>query len=131
MQAPPGAVAAGAIFKVPVVLSGGADVASVPLKLQYDPSKLELLNVDQGDLLGRDGQAVSLVHRDDGPGDLTINASRPPSAAGVNGSGTVCVLSFRAKAAGATSIAMTHAGALNSAQQPIAAQGANISIQVK
>jgi general secretion pathway protein D len=38
--------------------------------------------VDSGDFLGRDGQAVALVHRDDGPGLININASRPPGAPG-------------------------------------------------
>ncbi len=47
---------------------GGVDIASVPMQLSYDPAKLSLVNVDSGDLLGHDGQAVALVHRDDGPG---------------------------------------------------------------
>jgi hypothetical protein len=83
----PGPVAPGAAFQVPVVLTGGADIASVPLQISYDPAKLSLVNVDKGDFLSRDGQAVALVHRDDGPGSININASRPPGAAGVNGAG--------------------------------------------
>ncbi len=72
--------------------------------------------------LGRDGQAVALVHRDDGPGAITINASRPPGAAGVSGSGVVCVLSFQAKTAGDSVIAITRPAAVNSAQQASAGQ---------
>ena len=93
-------MAAGSTFQVPVVVSGASDIASVPLQIQYDPSKLSLVNVDGGDLLSRDEQAVALVHRDDGPGNITINVSRPPGAPGVSGAGVVCVLSFQAKAAG-------------------------------
>ena len=74
----PGSVPAGSSFQVPVVISGAQDIASVPLQVQYDPSRLSLVNVDAGDFLSRDGQAVALVHRDDGPGTITVNASRPP-----------------------------------------------------
>jgi general secretion pathway protein D len=128
---PPGApVAAGSTFQVPVVLSGGKDIFSVPLQVQYDPAKLSLTNVTLGDLLGRDNQAVGLVHRDDGPGNITINASRPPGVAGVNGAGVVCVLSFQAKAAGTADLTLTKAAAINSAQQQLPAPGSRITITV-
>jgi general secretion pathway protein D len=124
-------LATGATFKVPVVLDGGADIASVPLQISYDPAKLSLVNVDAGDYLGRDGQAVALVHRDDGPGSININASRPPGVVGVSGSGTVCILSFQAKAAGESAIVITRPGAVTSGQQQLPAQGARVSIQVQ
>ena len=131
LTAPPGPLATGATFKVPVVISGGTDIASIPLQIQYDPGKLMLVNVEIGDFLGRDGKAVALVHRDDGPGSININASRPPGAPGVSGAGVVCVLSFQAKAAGESSLAISHPAAMNSAQQPVAATGAQVSIVVK
>jgi general secretion pathway protein D len=114
----PGPVAVGATFKVPVMLSGATDITSVPMQIQYDPAKLSLVNVDSGDFLGRDGQAVALVHRDDGPGSITINASRPPGASGVSGIGVVCVLSFQAKTAGESALVITRpAPDLSSPQQ--------------
>jgi general secretion pathway protein D len=124
-------VATGATFQVPVVITGATDIASVPLQLQYDPSKLSLVNVGDGDFLNRDGQSVALVHRDDGPGNIVLNASRPPGAAGVSGAGVVCVLTFQAKAAGESPVSITHAAALTSAQQPVQAQNAQTNIVVK
>jgi general secretion pathway protein D len=126
-----GPVAVGASFKVPIVLNGGADIASVPLQISYDPAKLSLVNVDSGDFLSRDGQAVVLTHRDDGPGLILINASRPPGAAGVSGTGVVCILSFQAKSAGASDVVLTRPGAVSSKQQQLPAQGGRVSIQVK
>jgi general secretion pathway protein D len=123
-------VTAGSTFQVPVVLTGGKDIASVPLQVQYDPAKLSLVNVTPGDLLGRDNQAVALVHRDDGPGNITINAARPPGVAGVSGAGVVCVLSFQAKAAGEAALTLTRAGAINSAQQQVPALGSHATITV-
>jgi general secretion pathway protein D len=124
-------VTTGATFKIPVVLSGGTDIAAVPLQIQYDPAKLSLVNVDSGDFLGRDGKPVTLIHRDDGPGLININASRPPGAPGLSGAGTVCVLSFQAKAAGESSLVITHPMALNSALQQVQATGSQVSIVVK
>jgi len=131
MFSPPGSpVAVGGTFQVPVVLSGAKDVASVPLQVQYDPAKLSLVNVTPGDLLGRDNQAVALVHRDDGPGSITINAARPPGVAGISGAGVVCVLSFQAKLAGDSTLSMTRAGAMNSTQQVMPASGSQVTIVV-
>ena len=120
----------GASFQVPITLTGATDVASVPIQLQYDPAKLSLLNVAAGDLLSRDGKAVALIHRDDGPGNVTVVAARPPGTAGISGSGVVCILTFQAKAAGPTAVTMTRAGAVNSAQQQVPAQPAHIDLVV-
>jgi general secretion pathway protein D len=124
-------VAAGTTFQIPVVITGAVDIASVPLQIQYDPARLSLVNVDKGDFLGQDGQAVALVHRDDGQGAIVLNASRPPGAAGVTGAGVVCVLSFQAKSAGESAITITRPGAVTSAQKPVQAQGAQVSVVVK
>ena len=127
----PGNVANGTTFQVPVVLTGGADVAAVPLQIQYDPSKLSLVNVGDGDLLNRDGQIVAMAHRDDGPGTITLNVSRPPGAPGVSGAGVVCVLSFQAKDKGQSEITITRAGATNSAGKPLQAQTSQATIAVQ
>jgi general secretion pathway protein D len=130
MFSPPSApVAIGSTFQVPVVLTGGKDIASVPLQVQYDPAKLSLVDVTPGDLLSRGNQAVSLIHRDDGPGSITINASRPPQVAGVSGAGVVCVLSFQAKSPGSSTLSMTRATAINAAQQAIQAQSSQVTIE--
>lgn len=131
ISAPNGSLANGSSFQVPVLLNSAADVSSVPIQIQYDASKLSLVNVAAGDLLNRDGQAVALIHRDDGPGNLTVVASRPPGTAGITGSGAVCVLTFQAKAAGATSLTMTRAGAVDSKQQPITVQPSQASIVIQ
>jgi len=122
---------AGSTFQVPILLNGGANLASVPLQLQYDAGKLSLTNVAAGNLLNRDGLAVALVHRDDGPGNLTVVASRPPGAAGINGSGVVCVLTFQAKAAGSTALTLSRAGIIDAAQQPLQAASTHLSLTLK
>ncbi len=129
--APHAPVVSGSTFQVPVVIAGAVDISAVPLQIQYDPAKLSLVNVDNGDFLGRSGQAVALVHRDDGPGNITLNASLPPGTPGVNGAGVVCMLTFQAKAPGDAAISITRPGAMTSAQKSVQAQGAQITVAVK
>jgi general secretion pathway protein D len=131
MMSPPGQVDNGATFQIPVVISNAADISSVPLQITYDPAKLSLVNVGAGDFLTRDGQAAALVHRDDGPGTITINASRPPGTPGVSGAGVVCMLAFQAKTPGQSTITITKPGAISSKQAPIPAQGSAITVNVK
>jgi general secretion pathway protein D len=120
----------GHTFQVAINLSGGQDIFSVPMQLHYDNSKLALVNVDTGDFLGHDGQAIALVHRDDGVGNVVISASRPPGVAGVTGSGTVCVLTFQANAAGDAALQIIRASAKNSAQQPVNIAGSQTVVHV-
>jgi general secretion pathway protein D len=123
--------AVGSTFQVAVMLNNGHDVFSVPLQLQFNPAVLQLVNVDSGDFLGRDGQAIALAHRDEGNGLVTISSSRPPNTAGVNGQGSVCTLTFKAIAPGESSLALVKVGALNSAQANIPAVGSQAVVHVK
>ncbi len=128
----------GSTFQMTVNLTGGTDVFSVPMQVQYDQTKLSLINVDLSDspgkgvnFLGQDGQAVALVHRDDGSGNVAISASRPPGAHGITGSGSVCVLTFQAKAPGDASVVITRPMVRNSTQQPLPATGSRALVQVQ
>ena len=103
----------------------------MPIQLQYDPARLALINVAAGDLLSRDGQAVALIHRDDPPGNVTVVAARPPGTTGVNGSGTVCILTFQAKTAGSTALTMPRSVAVNSTQQQVPAVAGHLDLVVK
>ena len=121
----------GSTFQVAVNLTGGSDIFSVPMQLQYDQTKLTLINVDTGDLLGKDGQAIALVHRDDGSGGVAVTAARPPNVKGIDGQGTVCVLEFQAKAPGDANIQITKAGVRNSKQETLQTSGSLAVIHVK
>ena len=51
----------GNTFVVNLLMSGAQNVYSVPVQMNYDPSKLQLVNVSNGGFLSQDGQAVALV----------------------------------------------------------------------
>jgi general secretion pathway protein D len=130
---PPALVEAkGATFTVNVMLSGGQNVYSVPLQLNYDPSQLQVINVSNGGFLSQDGQAVALVHRDDpSTGTLQITSTRPPGSGGVSGQGAVVTLTFQAKAAGQSALTITRGGARDPAMQPISMSGAQAAVTVQ
>ena len=121
----------GSTFQVNVNLSGGEDIYSVPMQLQFDPHVLELVNVDAGDLLKRGGKEATVAHRLDDNGMLTIAATRPPGAKGVTGQGTVCTLTFKAAMPGETNISFVRVGAKNSAQMAIAAGSNTATVHVQ
>ena len=129
--APAGNQTVGSTFTVNVTAANAHDLFSVPLQMQFDPHVLALVNVDAGELLGRDNQPVALVHRDEGNGAVTISASRPPNTAGVNGQGTICTLTFKALAGGDATLALARIGAKDSKQNSIPTVGTQAVVHVK
>jgi general secretion pathway protein D len=123
----PGEITAakGSTFVVNLQISGAQNVYSVPVQMNYDPAKLQLVNVSNGGFLSQDGQAVAVVHREDeSTGTLQITATRPPGAGGVSGQGTVVTMTFQAKASGQTPLTITRGGARDPGQQSITVNGA-------
>jgi general secretion pathway protein D len=120
----------GSTFQMSVNVGSATDLFDVPMELHYDPHLLTLINVDTGDLLGKDGQTVALVHRDDGNGTVSITASRPPGVKGVDGSGAVCTLTFQAKAPGNATVSLVKAAARNSTQHILPVIGSEATVHV-
>ncbi len=128
---PTGPIAMGSTFQIPVTLNGAVDATIVPLRIHYDPAVLSLVNVTDGDLLKRDGQPATIIHNEDGKGNVTVVASRPPHTPGMSGSGIICVLSFQAKAAGNTNLSFPISAIIQSTQKQVPGQGAQTTIVVK
>ena len=122
----------GATFAVNVLLNGAQNAYSVPLQVSYDPKILQVVNVSNGTLLSQDGQAVALVHRDDDTtGTLQITATRPPGASGVSGAGPVVTLTFMARAAGQSNLAISKGGMRDPGMQPTLVNGATANVTIQ
>src|ERR1700746_2846251 len=122
----------GGTFVVNLQISGANNVYSVPVQMNYDPAKLQLVNVSNGGFLSQDGQAVALVHREDETtGTLQITATRPPGSGGVSGQGAVVTMTFQAKASGQTPLTITRGGARDPAMQAITVNGAQAVVNVQ
>jgi general secretion pathway protein D len=130
----PGQITAvkGNTFVVNLMISGAQNVYSVPVQMNYDPAKLQLVNISNGGFLSQDGQAVALVHREDETtGTMQLTATRPPGAGGVSGQGSVVTMTFQAKASGQTPLTITRGGARDPSQQAITVNGAQASVTVQ
>jgi general secretion pathway protein D len=65
---------------------------------------------------------------------VTISASRPPGVAGVNGvngQGEVCILTFKAIAAGDSNLSLTRVSAMNSLKVSLPTVGSQSVVHVK
>ena len=121
----------GSTFTVNVNLTGGQNVASVPLQIMYNPRVLQLVNVSNGPLLSQGGQAPSLVNRDDSmAGILQVTAERPPGAAGVSGDGSVFTLTFQARAPGQATLSINRANIKTPSGQMNPASGSQAIVTV-
>ena len=121
----------GATFQVAVMASDARDLFRVPLQVQFDPKVLALVNVDSGDLLGRDGQAAALTQRDEGNGIVAISGARPPHATGITGQGTIFTLTFKAIAHGDSPLSLTKIDAIDSQQVSLPTVGRPAIVHVK
>ena len=84
------------------------DLAGWQFDITFDPTILEAINVSEGDFLKMDG-GTTFFHGgsiDNAAGNITgLNAARL-SAQGVNGTGTLLQVRFKAKSAGETEVAL-------------------------
>jgi general secretion pathway protein D len=122
----------GSTFTVNVLVAGAQNAYSVPLQITYDPKMLQVVNVSNGTFLSQDGQAVALVHRDDdSSGTLQITATRPPGATGISGQGIIVTLTFMAKSAGQSTLAISKGGTRDPNMQPTLVGGATATVTIK
>jgi len=97
-------------FGVNLVLDRATAAYALSMQLNYDARILEVESVVNGGFLSSDGQPAALVHREDpATGTAQITISRPPGAAALTGTGAVVTVTFRAKAAGVTSLSVARA----------------------
>jgi general secretion pathway protein D len=118
--------------KIAIEAQNMADLASVPVKVRWDPKILRLEMISPGALLTQDGKIVapSLDIRND-TGDASIEVNRVSGAAGVSGTGALLQLTFTAVGKGTTTVSVTEAPLKNSAKQTITVQPPSVSVVVQ
>ncbi len=131
LNAPPDPVEPGTSFQVPVTLSGTGEIVSFTVVFEYDATKLMLTSITPGDVLNRDGKSAPIIHSDSPAGHVVISMARPPGSPGIEGDGTVCVLTFQANAPGAGELTITRAFVVDRGQQMHPARFAPAHIVVR
>ena len=96
-------LAAGELFEIELVVDARVPVSHLPSTLAFDPKLLVVERVDDGGFLGGVGAAQVLADSS-APGTLVLGASRLGQRPGIAGSGAVARITFRALAAGSTSV---------------------------
>ena len=98
----------GDTFTLDIRAENVTDLAGWQFDITFDPTILEALNVSEGDFLKADG-GTTFFHGgsiDNAAGKITgLNAARL-SAQGVNGTGTLLQVRFKAKSAGETELTL-------------------------
>jgi hypothetical protein len=119
---------------VPVTLrlNDAADVTGAPMLIRWDPKVLLLVDVRPGSLFTGGGQQpVFTRNRRDDAGEVTVQLSRPPGAAGVNGSGDLIRLEFRAVGRGSTQVSVPELNLRNSQSQPVLVAVPSLGVTVQ
>ena len=86
-------------FEVAIQVDAGQPVSHLPITLEYNDKRLQVLDVWGGDFLGS-GRESQFLSEYSEPGRIVIGASRLGERPGVRGRGTVAYIRFRAIAEG-------------------------------
>jgi general secretion pathway protein D len=122
----------GQTFTMDVMVSGAQNLFSAPLQIQYDPTKLQVINVSNGNFLAQGDQPVALAQRNDtAAGTIQLTAVRPPNSGGVSGQGSLLTLTFMAKDSGQAAVVISRAGLRDAGNQPLEASGTQARVNIK
>jgi len=91
-------------FTVDVLVKNITNLMGAKIKIQFDPTYLSVLDASKGNLFGAGSDNVFWFDVDNTYGDLVIETSVLNLSTGVDGSGKLAVIQFRAKQSGTTLI---------------------------
>jgi general secretion pathway protein D len=109
-----------------------ADLYSIPMILQFDPTVISVQDIQHGGFLSSGNQEIAIVKGgDESKGQLMIAATRQPNTPGVSGSGTLLGLVVKALKPGNTNLSIVQVNAKDSQQKPLQLLTGEATIQVK
>jgi general secretion pathway protein D len=119
-------------FNVEIVASNMANLYNAPFVLSYDPVVLDYVGASEGPLLKNDGkptvfQATGVKNS----GQIAVNLGRTGNDPGVNGTGTLATLIFKAKKPGAAGLGFVKASFTDPASKPLGVIPFNTVVEVK
>lgn len=92
-----------------LVVGDAVELASMPLRIQYDREKLRLVGIERGPFLAGDDASDIIFSRSirHANGLAAVNISRFPGAGGADGDGVLVTLTFEGLAAGTAQLRVT------------------------
>ncbi len=119
-------------FSVNINLDNARNVGHVPFNLSFNPDVLQIVEVTMGALLGKDGAQVSFVRDyDNKAGQLRVSLARLGKETGVDGSGILCTVVFKAVGAGSTDIVFSNNSVRDATSNTLPANFVPAKIQVQ
>lgn len=113
-------------------MNQGTDVFATPLRVQYDPKIVKLVEVLKGNALSPDGQKINftpvITHE---KGEAKVDISRLAGSQGVSSSGPVVLLKFQGVAKGTSQVTLPDFQVKDSKNQPITATAPSTTITVE
>jgi general secretion pathway protein D len=117
---------------VSITVQNGTDLAAVQAALKFDPKILRLNNVVAGELIGRNGPALTPSRNVlNDTGDVAASVSRDPASGGISGSGGVLTFIFQTIGRGSTTVTVPRLTITGSTGQPIAASTPALTVSVR
>ena len=119
-------------FNVEIVASNMANLYNAPFVLSYDPVFLEYVGASEGPLLKSDGkptvfQAAGVKNS----GQIAVNLNRTGNNGGVNGTGTLATVIFKAKKQGGAGLGFKKASFTDPGGKPMGVIPSNTVVEVK
>jgi general secretion pathway protein D len=115
-----------------VSIDNVADLYSIPMILQFDPTVISVQDIQHGGFLSSGNQEIAIVKGgDESKGQLMIAATRQPNTPGVSGSGTLLGIVVKALKPGVTQLSIVQVNAKDSQQKPLPLLTGEATIQVK
>jgi general secretion pathway protein D len=117
---------------IALIIEGGADVASAPMTVRFDPKVLKLTDVGRGDFFSADGQVpVFTKNIQSDAGTALVNLNRLPQTPGANGSGVMISLTFQAVGPGSTTVTIPNLTVRNTQGQTVFSGTPQTSVTVR
>jgi general secretion pathway protein D len=111
----------GAPVSVQIRVENATDVFAVPLRLNYDPAALRLVDIQPGEFLSQGGQQVIFSRNipADRSGAASANMNRVPGSGGASGSGTLVTVTFEPLRPGSSQVTVDQFSLRDTRLQPI------------
>ncbi len=119
-------------FNVEIVASNMTNLYNAPFVLSYDPVFLEYVGASEGPLLKSDGKPTGFQASGvKNSGQITVNLNRTGNNGGVNGTGTLATVMFKAKKQGAAGLKFIKASFTDPGSKPLDVIPFNTVVEVK
>lgn len=119
-------------FRAEVAVSAVNNLYNARFTVAFDPAYLDFVGATEGNFLKKDGKPTTFhATPNKGKGEIDIDLGREAKAGGVSGSGTLAVLTFKAKSKGAASVGFSGGDFSSTENKPMDADLFSSVVEVK